>query len=141
MSDLLGVVEFLAARADCPRRGAAGHIATARPPGRPAVGLFEAQLRALVTTAGACFPNPPAGLFRRQLDMLELIASGMTNEQLAAAFGTHRDTAKKEVIRLIAAFGAMDRTNLVAESVLRGVLVRSPDATRLVAAHAMLGGT
>ncbi len=54
--------------------------------------------------------------------LLLCVAEGNTDTEIAKALGLHRSTVSKHVCILIRRFQARDRTNLVHEAHLRGVL-------------------
>jgi len=80
------------------------------------------QLRA---TRGAAW----APLTPREHDLLTGVASGRSNDELAADFGLSRKTVEKHLARLFARFGVMTRTEL-ALAVDRGALLDLPTKER-----------
>ncbi|MDO8612853.1 MAG: response regulator transcription factor [Dehalococcoidia bacterium] len=62
-------------------------------------------------------------LTRRELEVLELVAGGLTNKEVARALYIADDTAKKHVQMIIGKLGASDRTHAVMLAA-RGGLIR-----------------
>ncbi len=62
-------------------------------------------------------------LTRRELEVLELVADGLTNKEVAKALVIADDTAKKHVQSIIGKLGASDRTHAVMLAA-RGGLIR-----------------
>lgn len=128
-----GVRTFLAALDEQPHRSVIGHIATARPKGRAPVHLYESHLRSMTGTVGTFLPDPPRGLSARLFWVLELVAEGHTNVEIAGKLHYHESTANADVRFLFDAFGASGRVHLITMAVLRGVLIPSRDGKRLIA--------
>lgn len=61
-------------------------------------------------------------LSRRQLDVLTLLADGLTNEEIGQRLGVHRDTIKNHVVAILTATGARDRTHAVAIGLRAGII-------------------
>ena len=76
--------------------------------------------------AGARDPHdastPSPRLSARDLDVLELVAAGLTNEAVAAELGLAPRTVKTHVQHLIERLGAVDRTSAVAAAFRLGLL-------------------
>lgn len=66
------------------------------------------------TTAVGGERRGPAGLSRRELEVLQLIAQGQTNAQAAERLGISALTVKKHLERMYAATGTGNRTELIA---------------------------
>ncbi len=58
----------------------------------------------------------------RELQVLQCIAQGLANKEIAAALGVSAETAKTYVSRLMEKLGAQDRTHAVAVALTRGLL-------------------
>lgn len=56
---------------------------------------------------------PPAGLTRREVEVLTLVGRGLTNAEIEAALSISRGTMKSHVAHLLAKLGARDRVQLV----------------------------
>lgn len=78
-------------------------------------------------------PHPPyfpsqgarrrrAGLTARHIETLELIADGLTNEQIALVLGVHIETAKSHVKRCLSGLDARNRAHAVAVAVRWGII-------------------
>lgn len=65
---------------------------------------------------------PLSDLTRRESDVLERIAAGMTNKQIGAALSISEDTVKLHVKNLFGKLGVTDRTEAVAVAARRGIL-------------------
>lgn len=74
--------------------------------------------------AGARDPQvaSPPRLSARDLDVLELVAAGLTNEAVARELGIAPRTVKTHVQHLIERLGAVDRTSAVAAAFRLGLL-------------------
>jgi DNA-binding NarL/FixJ family response regulator len=63
-----------------------------------------------------------ASLSLREQQVLELMAEGMRNKEIAAALGISLDTAGMHVKHLFAKLGVHDRTAAVARAIRRGII-------------------
>ena len=63
-----------------------------------------------------------AGLSRRELDVMRLVAEGQTNDQIARALDTSVSTVKAQLSALFEKLGARDRASAVAACFRRGIL-------------------
>lgn len=61
-------------------------------------------------------------LTRRELEVLELVAEGLTNKEVAKALFIAGDTAKKHVQMIIGKLGASDRTHAVMKAARAGLI-------------------
>jgi DNA-binding NarL/FixJ family response regulator len=69
--------------------------------------------------------SPSAGLLsQRELDVLELVASGTTNREAAARLFLTEATVKTHLLHIYAKLGVSDRAAAVAEAFNRGLLTR-----------------
>jgi DNA-binding NarL/FixJ family response regulator len=66
--------------------------------------------------------SAPAGLSRVELDLLRLMADGLTNRQIGVRLRWSPATVKKYVQRVLAKLGVPDRTRAAVEAVRRGLL-------------------
>ncbi len=66
--------------------------------------------------------SAPAGLSRVELDLLRLMADGLTNRQIGARLRWSPATVKKYVQRVLAKLEVPDRTRAAVEAVRRGLL-------------------
>ncbi len=65
---------------------------------------------------------PPIALTLRETEVLELVARGFGNKEIAQQLGTAVGTAKMHVQNVLEKLGASDRTHAVAIAVRRGIL-------------------
>ena len=71
--------------------------------------------------------SPGAGpLSQRELEVLELVASGTTNREAAARLFITEATVKTHLLNIYAKLGVSDRAAAVAEAFSRGLLTRRP---------------
>jgi DNA-binding NarL/FixJ family response regulator len=71
--------------------------------------------------------SPGAGpLSQRELEVLELVASGTTNREAAARLFITEATVKTHLLNIYAKLGVSDRAAAVAEAFNRGLLTRRP---------------
>jgi len=61
-------------------------------------------------------------LTAREQQVLELLARGLANKQIAAEIGTTERTAKSHVSSILAKLGATNRTEAVSRAAVRGIL-------------------
>jgi DNA-binding NarL/FixJ family response regulator len=62
------------------------------------------------------------GLSSREIGVLQLIASGKANKEIAAQLSIAEDTVKSHVTNILAKLGANDRTHAVTISLKRGII-------------------
>ena len=73
--------------------------------------------------AGPSGPEPPAEpLTPREIEVLELLAEGLTNKGIAARLGISDQTVKFHVASILGKLGASSRTEAVRRAVRRGLL-------------------
>jgi two-component system NarL family response regulator len=65
---------------------------------------------------------PLSTLTSRELEVLELIAKGMTNRDIAAALGISNGTVKIHVNNILSKLGVSDRTQATATALQRGIV-------------------
>jgi DNA-binding NarL/FixJ family response regulator len=58
----------------------------------------------------------------REREVLELIASGQANKQIAASIGISEDTVKRHVTHILEKLGVNDRAQATAEAIRRGII-------------------
>ena len=76
-------------------------------------GLGELQSRA---------PSAPAGLTKRELEVLQLVAGGMSNQEIAASLVLSEHTVHRHVANVLAKLGVSSRTAAVAQAAQLGLL-------------------
>ena len=106
-----GVRAYL--RKDTGRSELLGAIRTVHAGGRH----FPAEIRERLAEV-----PPLSDLTRREAEVLERIAAGMTNKQIGAALSISEDTVKLHVKNLFGKLGVTDRTEAVAVAAKRGIL-------------------
>jgi two-component system, NarL family, response regulator YdfI len=91
-----------------------------------AAGLIVLHPDALHPTPRTASPVPGAGetmaLTPRELEILEMLAEGLSNRRLAARLGISSDTVKCHVASILAKLGAASRTEAVTLGVRRGLI-------------------
>ncbi|MHB8416653.1 MAG: response regulator [Myxococcales bacterium] len=85
-----------------------------------------AYLPGLVARAAAARGTPPprpAGpkLSAREVEIVRLMARGLSNREIASAFGTAEGTVKNQVSSLLLKLGARDRTHAVLKAIELGL--------------------
>jgi DNA-binding NarL/FixJ family response regulator len=119
--------------AECVRRGARGYLrkdvtleqlvqairrlASGETFFHPA--LTERLIRSAVLTAEA--PDSPERLTPRELEVVRLMAGGMSNREIAEILGAAEGTIKHHVSNLLGKLGARDRTQAVLFAIERGL--------------------
>ena len=63
-----------------------------------------------------------AAVTSREREILELIAHGHANKQIAALFEISEDTVKRHVSHILEKLGAQDRAQATAEAIRRGII-------------------
>jgi DNA-binding NarL/FixJ family response regulator len=84
--------------------------------------LLRAALDADVEGHGAKGQEAPPALSRVERDLLQLIAAGLTNRQIAADLRWSQATVKKYVQRILEKLAVSDRTQAAVQAVRRGLL-------------------
>jgi DNA-binding NarL/FixJ family response regulator len=69
---------------------------------------------------GQSVPQPP--LTPREVEVLTLVAQGLSNKEVAARLGTASGTIKMHVQNILAKFDATDRTHAVTLALQRGII-------------------
>ncbi|WNG25899.1 response regulator transcription factor [Cystobacter fuscus] len=89
----------------------------------PPPGLSE-QVSRGVAELPRDFPHAehPEGLTRRELEVLRLIARGLSNREIAEALGTAEGTVKNQTSNILAKLGVRDRTRAVLRAMELGCL-------------------
>jgi len=62
------------------------------------------------------------GISMREREILELIANGHANKQIAASFAISEDTVKRHVSHILEKLGVHDRAQATAEAIRRGII-------------------
>ena len=90
----------------------------------PMAARTGARLRELgvrVTRRAAPAPTHPSGLSRRELEVVQLVAAGLTNPDIARALFISRKTAEHHVSNILLKLGVATRAEAAAEAVRLGV--------------------
>lgn len=100
----------------------AGHL-------RREIDLLAARGRIHLAVAEPAAPQPaePFGLTARELDVLRLVTTGMTNSQIAATLFISASTAGVHVSRILTKLGAGRRTEAAAIAHRAGLFVDAPE--------------
>jgi DNA-binding CsgD family transcriptional regulator len=91
-------------------------------PGLQLVGASESADVTLVLSNGMSAPDDDVPLTPRELEVLTLLAEGMSNKAIARRLGISVHTAKFHVGALIDKLDAVGRTDAVAHAARRGVI-------------------
>src|SRR5262249_35869826 len=67
-------------------------------------------------------PHIPISLTPREVEILRLIARGMSNKEIAKALGTAEGTVKNQTSNILQKLGAANRTEAVVKSSQLGIL-------------------
>jgi DNA-binding NarL/FixJ family response regulator len=105
-------------------------LKTARPPelasaiidvnsGRSVV---AASLTGALFAAARATSSPPSPLSDREQEVLQLLANGQTNKEIAATLFVSEATVKTHVENILRKLGVADRTQAVAEAFRRGLV-------------------
>lgn len=93
-----------------------------------------------MTTPAALARISEARLSSREVAVLQLAASGLTNNRIGAHLHLAVDTVKTHLRRAFVKLGARDRAQAVAVAIARGYLVPHEDGTITVPAAHQEGG-
>ena len=66
--------------------------------------------------------SAPAGLTRREVEVLRLVAKGMSNQQIAATLVLSEHTVHRHVSNVLGKLGVSSRTAAVAQAASHGLL-------------------
>ena len=91
---------------------------------------IQERLVAAVVDAAPTENAPPDPLTSRELDVLRLIAAGLSNAEIAAALVVSRATVKTHVNHVFAKTGARDRAQAVRYAYERGIAQPSNSSSR-----------
>ncbi|KAA0573083.1 response regulator transcription factor [Azospirillum sp. Sh1] len=91
----------------------------------PVLGMPGAQVPAAAATARGAAPSIFDGLTRRQLEVLDLLAQGLSNQEIGERLGLNLSTVKTHVTGVLKALGVGSRTQAV-------LLVKESGRDRLV---------
>lgn len=97
--------------ADAIRRVAAGDVA-----------LHPRAARALADAVRAPKPDPAADLTPRELEVVQLVAEGRTNQQIANRLGVSERTARTHVSNILTKLGLTSRTQIAMWAVQTGAV-------------------
>jgi DNA-binding CsgD family transcriptional regulator len=97
---------------------------------RPAAALVRRRLRAIGARRVPRGPRPstranPAGLTARELDILALLASGNSTQEMAGRLFLSARTVENHVAAILAKLGATTRTEAVAAATQAGIIPKS----------------
>ncbi len=81
----------------------------------------DKRIQAEIATELALHSTDPT-LTAREMQVLELLANGNSNREIAACLAIHEETAKGHVRNLLAKLGARDRTHAVMTGIRRGFI-------------------
>lgn len=111
--------------------GAAGYLLKDAPPEelaaavRTAAAGRSALAPAVANRLMARMRSPGTTLSRRELDVLRLVADGLSNQQISAALFLSQATVKSHLVHIFAKLDVDSRTAAVAAATKRGLLRRS----------------
>lgn len=89
-----------------------------------AIRLASENKRHVTALVAAAFESEARGpdLSGRELEVLELMARGMSNKQIAHELKVADDTAKNHIKSILRKMGAQDRTQAATEAIQRGII-------------------
>jgi two-component system NarL family response regulator len=89
-----------------------------------AIRLASEKKRHVTALVAAAFEAEARGpdLSGRELEVLELLARGMSNKQIAHELKVADDTAKNHIKSILRKMGAQDRTQAATEAIQRGII-------------------
>jgi len=94
-------------------------LADARASGIEADGILIADLKGPHRDNGEAFEEP---LTPREIDVVELLAEGLSNKAIAVRLGISDQTVKFHVASICGKLGAVNRTDAVRRAVRRGLI-------------------
>lgn len=94
-------------------------LADARASGIEADGILIADLKGPHRDNGEAFEEP---LTPREIDVVELLAEGLSNKAIAVRLGISDQTVKFHVASICGKLGAANRTDAVRRAVRRGLI-------------------
>ena len=74
------------------------------------------MLRKRVNTTPARSQRPPASLTPREIEVLRLVAAGMTNNEIGTALSIAQGTVKMHVHNILSKLGVNSRTGAMAKA-------------------------
>jgi DNA-binding NarL/FixJ family response regulator len=89
-----------------------------------AIQLASQKKRHVTALVAAAFEAEARGpsLSGREMEVLELLARGMSNKQIAHELKVADDTAKNHIKSILRKLGAQDRTQAATEAIQRGII-------------------
>ena len=78
--------------------------------------------RVIATAAPATLPQEGAALTPRELDVLRLVAQGLSNKEIAAGLDLSPHTVKYHLASVLAKLGVRSRTEAVSRGIRTGLL-------------------
>ena len=70
----------------------------------------------------SCNPAPETTLSRREIEVLQVMATGAANKQIASDLNIGQSTVKTHIVRIFNKLGVNGRTEAVAEAVKKGII-------------------
>jgi ATP/maltotriose-dependent transcriptional regulator MalT len=83
---------------------------------------LEAKIERLLQTYAGSVPRFPDGLTRREVEVLRLVASGMSNREISAALVLSLRTAARHVTNIYAKIGARNRADATAYAIRHNLI-------------------
>jgi DNA-binding NarL/FixJ family response regulator len=75
---------------------------------------------------GVQLPSTPEGLTRREMEVLDKLAEGKANKEIARELQLSQETVKTYVKRILGKLGVQSRTQAAVQAITRGLLHRRP---------------
>jgi DNA-binding NarL/FixJ family response regulator len=123
-SEQAGAVRAAGARGLLPRDAGAGVLAAALDAAAQGLLVLDPVLAAPVAPLpGHTMPGLPEALSPREAEVLQLLASGLTNRAIALELGISEHTVKFHVNAILGKLGAQSRTEAVAQAFRDGLLL------------------
>lgn len=85
--------------------------------------------------------EPPAGLTTREIQLLRLVASGLSNKEIADTLGLAESTVKNRLSLLFEKLGVKDRTQAAIYALVHGLLPQDEPAIPPIGRHDLSGST